>query len=214
MSTHPAPIATQIHFVVEFHSTFRVGAAYPNDGIDLTYDEDEPLPADHLKGIMRAEAVKLATVLKLPAGLVDQTFGTPSAESAWSWFSAEAEWERPFLRHRVAIDAASHAARQDHLVAATSTVPVRVGDGDGGATHRRATFTVERVLNADDTAEAVAPEAALIRLAGRSIHHLGGWRRRGYGWVGVTVETDSSADPGGSVTADLDALTAADRQVL
>lgn len=35
---------TTIEFVIEFHSTFRVGAAYPNDGIDLTYDVDEPLP--------------------------------------------------------------------------------------------------------------------------------------------------------------------------
>lgn len=214
MSTDLDPSTTRIRFVIEFHSTFRVGAAYPNDGIDLTYDEVEPLPGDHLKGIMRAEAANLASALKLPTHLVDQTFGTTGAESAWSWFSAEAVWEKPFLRHRVAINDETHAARQDHLVAATSTVAARVSGRDEGTSRRKATFLVERVPSAADTPDAVQREAALIRLAGRSIHHLGGWRRRGYGWVGVTVEAGPDADAEESVRAELEILTAVAEEVL
>ena len=169
---------TVITFVVDFHSTFRVGAAYPNDGVDLTYDEVEPLPPDHLKGIMKAEAEVLVRALGLNPTLIRDVFGTAAKPTEWSWFAAEADWSRPILRHRVAIDPDTHAAKQDHLVASTSTMA------------ERATFRVERHTKAGEDASAVAREAALLRLAGRSVHHLGGWRRRGYGCVGVSLEED------------------------
>lgn len=190
-----------IEFVIEFHSTFRVGAAYPNDGVDLTYDVDEPLPPDHLKGIMRAEAAMIVSALGLSEGLLDRTFGTPGHSSAWSWFGADGPWSVPILRHRVAIHPETHAAKQDHLVAATATVA------------DRAAFVVEHSPSVTESAGEVARQAALIRLAGRSVHHLGGWRRRGYGWVGVHVEGDSARSAVDAVEADLRTLTTAGEEL-
>lgn len=188
----------RIEFVIEFYSTFRVGAAYPNDGIDLTYDVEEPLPPDHLKGIMRAEAHAITSALGLSAALVTRTFGTPEVPSSWSWFGAEGLWSDPILRHRVAIDAATHAAKQDHLVAATATFA------------DRATFVVEHCSAQTDDVNEVARQAALIRLSGRSIHHLGGWRRRGYGWVGVGVHGDNAETLAGAVETDMRCLKLAE----
>lgn len=75
------------------------------------------------------------------------------------------DWDKATLRHRVAIDSRVHAARRDHLVANTSTA----------ANH--AWFGVERVSPLAPVAEAA--QSALLRLSGRSVHHLGAWRRRG-----------------------------------
>ena len=185
---------TTIEFVIEFHSTFRVGAAYPNDGIDLTYDVDEPLPPDHLKGIMRAEARMIVAAQGLSDSLVAETFGTPKHPSAWSWFGAQGAWRDPILRHRVAIDPETHAAKQDHLVAATATVA------------ECATFVVEHSTSVCQQTEESARQAALIKLAGRSVHHIGGWRRRGYGWVGVRLVDDTPETIGHAVAADLEVL--------
>ncbi len=176
----------ELLFAIEFYSAFRVGAAYPRDGLDLVYDDDEPLPADHIKGLMRAEARRLAAVLALPHDLVDVVFGTPATPTAWSWESAtpDTTWKPALLRHRVAIDPHTGAAKQDHLVAST-------------ATHAdRATFRVTHIgviaPNAAPTTYPVEHQAALLRLAARSVHHVGSWRRRGLGWVGITLTGETS----------------------
>ena len=156
-----------VEFVIEFHSTFRVGAAYPNDGVDLTYDVDEPLPPDHLKGIMRAEAAMIVSALGLSEGLLDRTFGTPGHSSAWSWFGADGPWSVPILRHRVAIHPETHAAKQDHLVAATATVA------------DRAAFVVEHSPSVTESEKLNRPAKPCIIVSasgmltgGRVLHHL------------------------------------------
>ena len=185
-------MTTTLSFEMTFHSHFRVGAAYPNDGVDLTYDEDEPLPGDHLKGLMRAEARRLASVLPIGDRLVDDTFGTAARPSAWSWFSAEpvgGAWHAPVLRHRVNIDDVTHAATQDMLVASTSTYA------------EAAVFVIERDPVANEDPAQVSREAALLRLSARSLHHVGGWRRRGLGWVGVRPIDDPTGADGDAATA-------------
>ncbi len=191
-----------LQFAIRFYSTFRVGAAYPRDGLDLVYDEAEPLPADHIKGLMRAEARRLAAALKLPVDLVDTVFGTPGIPSAWAWESATPDpaWKPAILRHRVAIDPQSGTAKQDHLVASTATYA------------DRATFRITYIGAAHaTTASAASPlehQAALLRLSARSVHHVGGWRRRGLGWVGVTVVgAADQAEANKQVCQDLALLT-------
>jgi len=177
-------MSVNLGFDVTFHSAFRVGAAYPRDGIDADVDYADPLPADHLKGLMRAEARRLAR-----AELVGRVFGTTADESPWLWSSArpQNEWTPAQSRHRVKIDSVTHSAIQDHLVTSTATW------ADG------ATFTVEQVapLSEDQLPEHVA----LLRTSARAIHHLGAWRRRGLGWVGVVP-----AEEVGALLADLAAL--------
>jgi len=172
-------VAKEIAFTIRFHTPFRVGAAYAEDGLDAVVDRDDPLPADHLKGLMRAEATKL---LKGTSGehLVRDVFGSVEAPAAWAWTSAapSGAWSSPTQRHRVKIDKASHTATRHHLVM-TNVVFVD-----------SATFTVEK-MNPSITA---AKHESLIRLSGRLVQHLGAWRRRGLGWVQVGV-ADDPLDP-------------------
>jgi|APMI01.1.fsa_nt_gi hypothetical protein len=187
-TTTPSPIPTTLAFTITFHSRFRVGAAYPLDGLDTVTDLREPLPADHIKGLMRAEAARLLEIAACDDGLVDGTgraealltsvFGTARLPSPWHWseVTPAPAWEPAAVRSRVSIDENTGAARRDQLVMASATYAAQ------------AHFCVETdsVISLGDAAGA---HAALLRLAGRSVHHLGAWRRRGLGWVGVTPDS-------------------------
>jgi len=175
-------------FAIDFHAPFRVGAAYPKDGLDLTPDLDDPLPADHLKGLMRAEAASLCQLLTLSPELVAETFGTSAAPSAWHWSSVVSghDWTRPQVRHRVARNRETQTALRDHLVAASAMY------------EKSAWFSVS--CDEGLTTKMQQRQAALLRLSARSVHHLGGWRRRGYGWCGIRVRDDSSLGSASQVT--------------
>ena len=143
-----------IEFSVAIHSGFRVGAAYGRDGVDLAVDVEDPLPATHLKGIMRASAVELVTLLDVAPELFDVVFGSVAMPSSWSWSGARpragAEWTVS-TRHRVEIDPVAGAARKDHLVRAH-----RVDT-------RAATFAVHRLHgDSDGTFGGLAAEEALL----------------------------------------------------
>ena len=171
---------TVLEFRIDFHSAFRVAGAYARDGIDLAPDAEDPLPADSLKGVMRAAADTLLG----PAPLVAEVFGRSGHPCAWAWTGAELAdgrtWEHG-TRHRVAIDPVAHAARADMLVTA----------GQTWADH--ATFEIQRVAYLD--ADVEARHLALLRVSAGAVHGLGGWRRRGLGWVHITPVD-------GAVTAD------------
>lgn len=179
---------TVLAFTVTFHGPFRVGAAYARDGVSAALDRDDPLPADHLKGVMRAAAAQLLGSPDHPA--IIAVFGSPQIPSPWSWSHAapasDASWDFS-RRHRVKIDAERHSAVKDHLV---------VGEQ---AWAREARFTVTKVgmiprePQGGGVQEGV--HASVLRCAAAGVHGLGGWRRRGLGWVGVAPED-------GPVTAD------------
>lgn len=169
---------TALGFTVTFHSPFRVGSAYARDGIDAALDRHDPLPPDHLKGLMRAAA---AGLLGLPAALVGEVFGSPASPSPWSWTSAApgGGWEFS-VRNRVTIDPVSHSAVKDCLVvgeqawAPTARFEViqagPLGSGDGGR------------------------HALILRCSGAAVHGLGSWRRRGLGWVGIEPDDGPVSD--------------------
>lgn len=180
---------TVLSFTVTFYSPFRVGAAYARDGVAAALDPDDPLPADHLKGLMRAAAGQLLADRDHPAIL--EVFGSARSPSPWSWTHATPTsgngtpnaWDPPSRRHRVKIDEDSHSAVKDHLVLAEQTwAPA-------------ARFTVSRagMLVPGGLPEAV--HATLLRCAAAGVHGLGAWRRRGLGWAGITPDD-------GQVTAD------------
>jgi hypothetical protein len=181
---------TALSFTITFHSPFRVGASSARDGITAAIDHNDPLPADHLKGVMRAAAGQLLGDPDHPA--ISQVFGSPRTPSPWSWSHAtpgqaatEQPWPPPVRRHRVAIDERTHSAKKDQLVLAEQIwVPT-------------AHFTITRAgavheINKEST------HVTLLRCAAAGVHALGGWRRRGLGWVGITpagtpVTTDDIA---------------------
>lgn len=179
---------TALGFLITFHSPFRVGATYPLDGLDSVVDTADPLPPVHLKGLMRAEARSLLGLPKAggvgPAvALVDAVFGSPTSPGPWHWSTVTplSGWRLPELRSRVAIDAHTHSAVKDALVMATNIY----------------TETAQFTVSLMQAGQAPTQHAALLRLSARSVHHLGAWRRRGLGWVGIApiVEASAADDP-------------------
>lgn len=176
---------TVLGFTVTFHSPFRVGASYARDGIAATVDPGDPLPADHLKGVMRAAAAQLLANRDHQAIL--EVFGSPRSPSPWSWSHASAAgtdgmgpasqdgWSVT-RRHRVQIDPEHHSALKDHLVPAEQ------------AWAPAAHFTISRVglIPLDGLSERT--HISLLRCAAAGVHGLGAWRRRGLGWVGISPD--------------------------
>jgi hypothetical protein len=159
---------TILGFTITFYTPFRVGAAYARDGIDAAIDPDDPLPADHLKGLMRAAA---ASLLGTQHPKVAEVFGSPRVPSPWSWSSASptgGDW-KPGRSYRVKIDPDNHSAVKDHLV---------FGE-DVWAPAARFEIT-----GPPDTGDHVL----VLRCAACAVHGLGAWRRRGLGWVGVAPD--------------------------
>jgi hypothetical protein len=165
---------TMLTFVVTAHTAFRVGSAYARDGVDAAVDRDDPLPADHLKGVMRDAATRL---LGLNHPCLLAVFGTARHPSPWAWTSAVAPGGWTFgRRHRVSIDGETHTAAKDLLVLGEHVwapeavfevhrfrpLPPGTGSGYTEDDHRR-----------------------LLRVAASGVHGLGSWRRRGLGWVGI-----------------------------
>jgi hypothetical protein len=163
---------TVLGFIVTFHSPFRVGSTYARDGVDAALDQHDPLPPDHIKGLMRAAA---ADLLALPAAEVDEVFGSPRTAAPWSWSSAHPDGGWDFShRHRVAIDPVSHSALKDSIV---------LGEQ---AWAPQARFEIRQAGAL--TEEAAARHIRILRCAASAVHGLGAWRRRGLGWVSVTPE--------------------------
>jgi uncharacterized caspase-like protein len=170
---------TVLAFTITFHSPFRVGAAYARDGVHAAIDRDDPLPADHLKGVMRAAAADLFGDHLHWA--VAEVFGSPAAPSPWSWSAATPagasdQWKFD-RRHRVRIDPEKHSAMKDHLV---------LGEQAWAEVAR---FTVTRV-GTPQSGQRLTEEdhVRILRCAAAAVHGLGAWRRRGLGWVGITPD--------------------------
>lgn len=169
---------TVLAFTITFHSPFRVGASYASDGVSAAIDRADPLPADHLKGVMRAAAAQLLSDYQHLA--IAQVFGSPRTPSPWAWSHATPDQPWKFdRRHRVTIDEQTHSAKKDHLVLAEQ------------AWAPTANFTITRITPVTSTSSPALTEAdhtALLRCAAAAVHGLGGWRRRGLGWVGITPD--------------------------
>lgn len=183
----------RLAFGIRFHRWFRVGDAFGLDGLDAALNRNDPLPGEHLKGLMRSEAEGLAAVGKTGQSLVDAVFGTPASPSPWTWTGAEPTTSWVFgARHRVSIDEATGTALKDALV---------VGEVVGS--REPAAFAVVRIGRID--AREMERHKALLTVSAAGVHHLGAWRRRGLGWVDIIPQA-------GPVTEAMIALLGCDDQ--
>ena len=156
-----------MRYRVIFHGPFRVGTGRPDRGLDTTVDQQDPLPASSLKGLMRNTASQL---LGPDHPLVGDVFGRPGNGSPWSWASAVFdEAPAPGVRARIAIgddgvveDEA--LLRAEHLWAS------------------EAIFTVD-LLMSPPTRQ--ADHELLLNASAAAVKSLGGDRNRGFGWVTV-----------------------------
>jgi RAMP superfamily len=176
---------TVLGFIVTFHTPFRVGTAHARDGVNAALDPDDPLPADHIKGVMRAAASGLFGHERHPVVL--QVFGSTRMPTPWSWSNARPmtdDWHID-LRQRVRIDEKTHSAKKGHLI---------LGEQ---AWAPEARFTVTRAGIMPRAPQGTLTEAdhvLVLRCAAAGVHGLGAWRRRGLGWVGVTLEEPVTAE--------------------
>lgn len=183
----------ELAFTIKFHTPFRVGAAYARDGVAAAVDHDDPLPGDHLKGVMRAAADQLFGRENHPVVL--EVFGAHRTPTPWSWsraIPAEGGGWKIGRRHRVRIDETTHAARKDHLVL-----------GEQAYTPE-ARFTVTRIGMMPEPPYGTLTEdehVLVLRCAAAGVHGLGAWRRRGLGWVGVTPEKPEEQVTAGDIRA-------------
>lgn len=171
----------ELRLTIEFHSRFRIGAAYGLDGFDLAVDRYDPLPGDHLKGVMRAAARQLTRLGCIAPHLTDEVYGTVESPSPWTWLSAvpvnDLAWQIGRAT-RVKIDALTNTATKDMLVFAQD------------AWCQNASFSI-----VNQGVGAAPPEhLALLRLSARATHHIGSWRRRGAGWVTITPDDNTTAE--------------------
>jgi hypothetical protein len=182
-----------VRVMITFHGPFRVATGVPVEGLDVPVDREDLLPASSLKGVMRAAAVQL---LPGRTDLIEEVFGHradapgPGADRAdharakqpaghgpspWHWSSADfggTALIKP--RARVAIDAASGTARNDHLM---------LGEE---AWARTADFHItQRVPLTPDT---LRRHQVILACAAAAVHAVGADRRRGHGWVTFTPE--------------------------
>ena len=188
---------TELRFTVRFHAPFLIGSGQSGAGLDDT-SRNRPLPAESLKGAMRAAA----RVLDVPSPTISEIYGQPGSvtkttgQGAWSW--TDAGPDEAFERHsrsRNRVDPATGTVHPQALVF-TEEIWQRPGT--------IVTFAVEP-LHALTPDRATAHSAVLIA-CGYAVTGLGQWRNRGMG--AVTIRPTQAVDPK-EVAARLEAVTRA-----
>lgn len=164
-----------VEFDIHFHGPFRVATGRADRGMDSVGDDDVPLPAASLKGLMLAEARRF-----FDDALVNAIFGSVGGAGVWAWTDAVFETPpRRVPRSRIAIDPT------------TNTVTGGALQSGEQLWADRATFAVEPV--APINAECMAEHRAVLACAAGGVHALGAERRRGMGWVDIATRVDHAA---------------------
>lgn len=176
---------TALSFRIGFLSPFRVATGYAGGGVDNAIDPTDPLPASHLKGLMRATAVRvIGAPTRDNRSLVDEVFGSRRGPAPWHWSNAEPAgpaWSPPQPTARVQIDPTTHAAAHDMLAVSEQTwAPAAV-------------FIVSQVGYIPS--DRLPLHHTLLAVAGRGLRSLGGTRRRGLGWVSITCADVDLGEP-------------------
>ena len=158
-------------FEIVFHTPFRIASGQAGDGSDTTVDRAALLPASSLKGVMRSAARDL---LKFPQPWVDTVFGSAQWQSPWGWSDASLSDEaniRP--RTRIRIEPETGTVAKGALLIADEVLA------------SSAVFTIERTgwIKPGDE----GTHETVLLAAARAVTAIGADRRRGSGWVTMTL---------------------------
>lgn len=160
-------LTAQLHIEITFHGPFRIATGQARDGVAVTVNRADPLPASSLKGLMRASARDL-----FPGRpeLIGAVFGASGQASPWHWDSAELT-APPHVeqRARIAIAPETGAVREDFF---------RLGEEIWATT---AALRITQRLPLD--AATRTRHTTVLACAAAGVHALGADRRRGWGWV-------------------------------
>lgn len=164
----------KIAMTIEFHGPFRVATGTATREAAISVDDQEPLPTESVKGVMRASAQQL---LPHRANLIDEVFGSSGRRSASPWHWGSVHIAEPFhieSRTRIAIDPATRVADPGAL-ARTEEVWAQ-----------QANFVIRQRLPLSEQQR--FRHDVVLRAAASGVHSLGASRRRGFGWVSITPD--------------------------
>lgn len=175
-------MTVEIQLTIHFNTPFRVGTGSAGGGIDDVVDRENPLPATHLKGLMRAAARSVLPGRPdgdkyLDQPLTDAVFGTPRHPSPWHWGDAHLS-AQPRIEPRVRIK----------LNAQRIAEPGSLFVGEEMAV---AAATATIWLRGSVPSDQLPRHVALLDLSARLVESIGSSRRRGLGWVTVTTSSPS-----------------------
>ncbi len=177
---------TGIELEIRFNTAFRISQGYGQGEVDDVIDEENPLPATSLKGVMRDAARMVLPGRRqgdkyIDHPLVDAVFGKRgSGSSPWNFSDGKLDYtddprEQIRVRARVAIDE-QRRARAGALFFAEEL----------HADRATATISLTQPLPPEELDKHVA----LLHVAARLVDGIGADRRRGLGWVSITTDTD------------------------
>jgi len=177
---------TTVELDIRFNTAFRISQGYGQGEVDDVIDEENPLPATSLKGVMRDAARMVLPGRRRGETYVDHhlvaaVFGKRGSDSSpWNFSDgkldhAEDPRERTRVRARVAIDE-RRCARPGALFFAEEL----------HADRATATISLTQPLSPEELEKHVA----LLHVAARLVDGIGADRRRGLGWVSITTDTD------------------------
>lgn len=171
-------MTTSITFALRPHGPFRVSTGSASGDVDASIDDRLPLPATSLKGVARHTAER---VLGLPPSLVEEVFGSPATAPAWAWsdLAVDSHSLRKHVRAQVQIDESTGTAAERALLFAEELWV----DTDAPAP----TFGVHRLQQVDP--QRLSDHVAVLVGSACGVHSLGASRRRGLGWVEITVHS-------------------------
>ena len=170
---------SSLRFSITFHQPFLISSGQSGGGLDAVARPDRLVPAESLKGAMRAAATH---VLDVKPTYVCQVFGSEGArQSSWAW--TDAGPDTAFVRHsrsrnRLGVGRTVTA----ESLAFTEEIWQRPGE--------KASFVVEPLVSL--TAEDMALHHAILIGSAHAVTALGQWRNRGMGTVTLRL-TDSGA---------------------
>lgn len=142
------------------------------------------MPTTSLAGVLRATA---KTLLGNDNDVIGEVFGSAAHPSPWRFSAARplppgdtpgdqaaGSWQQTTRAARVRIDQNTGTAQDRMLVLAEHT----------GAEQARFSITKFRRL----APEELDTHKAVLKVAAQATRSLGGWRRRGFGWVGIRCD--------------------------
>lgn len=168
-----------LSLTIRFHGPFRVATGTATRDAAVSVDQENLLPTESLKGVMRASANRL---LPHRTDLVGAVFGTSGRRSASPWHWGTVTFREPEIesRIRIAIDAETNVASSGAL-ARTEEVWAN-----------EANFVIRQRTSLDDQER--YRHSVILRAAASGVHSLGADRRRGNGWVSISTDPPLDED--------------------